>query len=172
MFSFFNTVYGEYEKKIYDFSIKSISEEILDLSKYENKIILIVNVASKCGFTQQYTDLQSLYEKYKDRGLIILGVPSNQFGEQEPGSNSEIKDFCETNFNVSFPMSEKINVLGKESHPFYKWAKSNHGKAAIPKWNFHKIIVGKNGKVADTFSSITKPMSKKFINSIEEIIKN
>ena len=170
MFSFFNTVYGEYEKKIYDFSIKSISEEILDLSKYENKIILIVNVASKCGFTQQYTDLQSLYEKYKDRGLIILGVPSNQFGEQEPGSNSEIKDFCETNFNITFPMTSKFDVKGDNAHPIFLWAKKNYGKSAVPKWNFHKILINRNGTIEKTYSSFTNPMSKTMINKIEEIL--
>ena len=123
----------------------------------------MVNVASKCGFTKQYNDLQSLYEKYSEKGFIVLGVPSNQFGGQEPGSDEEIKNFCETNFNISFPMTEKLDVIGSNAHPFFKWAKENHGKSAVPKWNFHKIIIGKNGKVTDTFASITKPSSKRFI---------
>jgi len=172
MFGIFsNNVSANYTELAYDFQFKSIDGKIINLNNYQNKVLVVVNVASRCGFTNQYDDLQKLWISYKDKDLIVIGVPTNDF-KQEPGSNTDIKDFCETNFNVSFPMSEKINVLGNESHPFYKWAKSNHGKAAIPKWNFHKIIIGKNGKVADTFSSITKPMSKKFINSIEEIIKN
>ena len=103
--------------------------------------------------------------------MVVIGVPSNNF-KQEPGSNKEIKDFCETNFNIDFPMSEKVDVIGNNAHPFFKWAKDNHGKSAIPKWNFHKIIIGKNGKVVDTFSSITNPSSKKFLSSIENQIKN
>ena len=91
---------------------------------------------------------------------------------QEPGSNKDIKDFCETNFNIDFPMTEKMDVIGGNAHPFFKWAKENHGRSAVPKWNFHKIIIGRDGKVADTFASITKPSSKKFVNLIEEEIKN
>ena len=108
---------------------------------------------------------------YKEKNVVVLGVPTNNF-KQEPGSNKEIKDFCETNFNISFPMTEKIDVIGNNAHPFFIWAKENHGKSAIPKWNFHKIIIGKDGKVADTFSSITKPSSQKFIKLIEKEIKN
>ena len=103
--------------------------------------------------------------------MIVIGVPTNDF-KQEPASNSDIKDFCEQNFNIDFPMSEKINVLGKKAHPFYNWAKNNHGKSAIPKWNFHKIIIGKKGKIVDTFASITNPSSSRFINFIEDQIKN
>jgi len=102
--------------------------------------------------------------------LVILGVPSNQFGGQEPGSNNEIKDFCETNFNITFPMTTKIDVKGENAHPIYLWAKENFGNAAVPKWNFHKILINKQGKIVDTYSSFTKPMSKKLINKIEEIL--
>ena len=109
-------------------------------------------------------------EKYNDKGLIVLGVPSNQFGGQEPGSNKEIKDFCETNFNITFPMTEKYDVKGKNAHPIYLWAKENYGNSAVPKWNFHKILINKDGKIEDTFSSFTEPMSKKIINKIEEIL--
>ena len=140
------------------------------MSDYKDKVIVIVNVASRCGYTPQYEDLQSLWSKYKDKNLVVIGVPTNNF-RQEPGSNKEIKDFCETNFGINFPMTEKLNVIGKDSHPFYKWAKRDFGIGAIPKWNFHKIIIGKDGKVADTFSSITKPSSKKFLNIIENLIK-
>ena len=141
------------------------------MSDYKNKVLVIVNVASRCGYTPQYNDLQSLWSEYKDKDVVVIGVPTNNF-KQEPGSNKEIKDFCETNFGINFPMSEKVDVIGKNAHPFYKWAKKNHGIAAIPKWNFHKIIIGKNGKVVDTFASFTKPSSKKFINLIKKEIKN
>ena len=134
-------------------------------------MIVVVNVASQCGFTSQYEDMQTLWEEYQPKGMVMLGVPSNDFGKQEPGTNKEIKNFCEAKFGITFPMTEKVSVKGENAHPFYLWAKENHGKSSIPKWNFHKIIVGKNGKIADTFSSITKPTSKKFIKSLEEIIK-
>ena len=159
-------------KKLYDIEIESINGEIISLSKYKGKTIFLVNVASNCGFTKQYTDLQNLWEKYREKDLIVIGVPSNQFGGQEPGSNKEIKDFCETNFGINFPMSEKTDVIGSNAHPFYKWAKSDYGIGAIPKWNFHKIIIAKNGKIADTFASFTKPSSKKFLDAIEKEIKN
>jgi len=170
MFSFFNTGNAEYEKIFFDFDIKDINEEKLDLSTYKNKTVLLVNVASNCGFTKQYSELQELYEKYKDKGLIVLGVPSNQFGGQEPGSNNQIKDFCETNFNITFPMTGKFDVKGKNAHPIYMWANENHGKSSIPKWNFHKILINKEGKVEETYASFTKPMSKKLIKKIEEIL--
>ena len=171
MFGLFNNASANYTKLAYDFHFNSINGKIIKLKDFEDKVIVIVNVASRCGFTNQYNDLQKLWTTYQDKGLIVLGIPTNDF-KQEPGSNSDIKDFCETNFNISFPMSEKTNVIGSNSHPFFKWAKENHGKSAIPKWNFHKIIIGKDGKVADTFSSITSPSSKRFINSINKIIKN
>ena len=110
-----------------------------------------------------------MWSEYKSKDLVVLGVPTNNF-RQEPGNNKEIKNFCETNFGITFPMTEKINVIGNNSHPFYKWARKDYGIGAIPKWNFHKIIIGKDGKVAETFSSITKPSSKKFIKVIENLI--
>ena len=141
----------------------------MNLADYENKVLVVVNVASRCGFTPQYSDLQKVWEDYKDKDVIIIGVPTNNF-KQEPGSNKEIKDFCETNFNINFPMTEKIDVIGKNAHPFFKWARENYGNGAIPKWNFHKIIIGKDGKVANTFSSITRPSSEKFRKAIEKLI--
>ena len=131
---------------------------------------MIVNVASKCGFTNQYNELQKLFDLYKDKGLIVLGVPSNQFGGQEPDKENEIKKFCETNFNITFPMTSKYDVKGENAHPIYLWAKNSYGKSSIPKWNFHKILINKNGKVEDTFASFTGPMSKKIIKKIEEIL--
>jgi glutathione peroxidase len=136
----------------------------------KNKTVLLVNVASNCGFTKQYTELQELYDKYSEKGLVVLGVPSNQFGGQEPGNNNEIKNFCETNFNITFPMTTKTDVKGENAHPIYLWAKENHGNSAIPKWNFHKILINKQGKIEETYSSFTKPMSDKIIKKLEEIL--
>ena len=140
-----------------------------NLKDYKEKVIVIVNVASRCGFTNQYEDLQKLWSNYQDQNLVVIGVPTNNF-KQEPGSNKEIKDFCETTFGIDFPMTEKTDVIGDNAHPFYKWAKDNYGKSAIPKWNFHKILINKEGNVEDTFASFTKPMSKKLIKSIENIL--
>ena len=170
MFSFFNKVDAKYKKLFFELNIKDISGEELNLSVFKGKTVLLVNVASKCGFTKQYGDLQSLYEKYKDQGLVVVGVPSNQFGGQEPGSNKEIKDFCETNFNITFPMTDKVDVKGENVHKLYLWAKENHGSSTVPKWNFHKILINKEGKVEDTFNSFVKPLSKKIIEKIELIL--
>jgi len=171
MFSFFNKSLANNSQLAYEFQFKSLDGELIKLSDYKNKVIVVVNVASRCGFTKQYDDLQNLWTNYQDKDLIVIGIPTNDF-KQEPASNADIKDFCEQNFNINFPMTEKNNVLGNDAHPFYKWAKNNYGKAAVPKWNFHKIIIGKDGKVADTFASITNPSSKRFVNFIEEQIKN
>jgi glutathione peroxidase len=170
MISFFNTGNAKYDKIFFDFDIKDINEETFALKNLKDKTVLLVNVASNCGFTKQYSELQELYDKYSKKGLVVLGVPSNQFGGQEPGSNNEIKDFCETNFNITFPMTIKIDVKGENAHPIYLWAKENFGNAAVPKWNFHKILINKDGKIEDTYSSFTKPMSKKLTSKIEEIL--
>ncbi len=162
-------VKGE-EKLIYDYNIKSINGEKIDFSIFKGKTILLVNVASNCGFTKQYNDLQKLWENYKNKNLIVFGVPSNQFGGQEPGTNDEIKNFCEKNFNINFPISEKYDVKGENAHQIYKWAKDTFGNSAIPKWNFHKILIGKNGKVHKTYASFTNPMSNKIIKEIENIL--
>ena len=170
MISFFNTGNANYDKIFFDFDIKDINEENFALKNLKDKAVLLVNVASNCGFTKQYAELQELYEKYSEKGLVVLGVPSNQFGGQEPGSNNEIKDFCETNFNITFPMTTKIDVKGENAHPIYLWAKENYGNAAVPKWNFHKILINRQGKIEDTYSSFTKPVSKKLTSKIEEIL--
>ena len=170
MFSFFSKGNAQYDQLATSFSFKSVDGEIIDLKDYNNKVIVVVNVASRCGFTNQYEDLQKLWSNYKMKDLVIIGVPSNNF-RQEPGTNKEIKDFCETTFGIDFPITEKNDVIGDNAHPFFLWAKENYGSKAIPKWNFHKIIIGKNGKVADTFASITNPSSAKFISAIEEELK-
>ena len=171
MFSFFSNLSAQYTNLAYEYTFDGIDGNKINLDNYKNKIIVIVNVASRCGYTPQYEGLQNLYTNYKDKNLVVIGVPTNNF-KQEPGSNKEIKDFCETNFGINFPIAEKTNVIGKNAHPFYKWAKENYGIGAIPKWNFHKIIIGKNGKVIDTFASFTKPTSNKFLKTIEKEIKN
>ena len=157
------------EKSFFDFSINLINGEKLELSKFSGNVVLLVNTASYCGFTKQYDDLQELWDTYKENKVIILGVPSNSFN-QEMETNKEIKNFCEAKFGISFPMTEKVKVKGSEAHEFYKWANKNYGKNAVPKWNFHKIIIGKNGKIFDTFSSMTKPTSGKFVKVIEEAL--
>ena len=170
MFSFFNKGISDNSKNFYDLKINSIDGNEINLSKFKGKTILVVNVASKCGFTKQYDDLQELYETYQKKGLIVLGIPSNQFGGQEPGSENEIKNFCETNFNITFPMTSKSDVKGKNAHPIYLWAIDTHGKSSIPKWNFHKILINKSGNIEETYASFTNPMSKKIIKKIEEIL--
>ena len=169
MFSFFIKASASNEGTAYDYSFNGIDGDLIQLNKYKNKVIVVVNVASRCGYTPQYNGLQTLWTDYKNKDLVVIGVPTNNF-RQEPGSNEEIKNFCETNFAISFPMTEKVNVIGSKSHPFFKWAKNSYGIRAIPKWNFHKIIIGKNGKIVQTFSSITKPTSKKFLKVIENLI--
>ena len=169
MIFFSSSSNAKYEKVFYDFSIKSINGEMINLSKYKNNVILLVNVASYCGFTKQYDELQQLWDLYKEKGLIVLGVPSNSFN-QEKSNDADVKEFCEVNFNINFPLTTITEVKGKNSHEIFKWAKENHGKSAVPKWNFHKILINKEGKIEDTFASMTKPMSKKIIKAIENIL--
>ena len=158
-----------YDKVLYDFKIESLSGEIIDLNKFKNKVVLITNTASYCGFTKQYSDLQKLWQKYKEEGLIVLGVPSNSFN-QEKSNEKDVKDFCEVNFNINFPMTKITEVKGDDAHEIFKWAKKNYGKSAVPKWNFHKILINKKGKVEDTFASFTNPMSNKITSKIESLL--
>ena len=157
-------------KTAYDFSFQSIEGEELPLSEFKGKAVLVVNTASYCGFTKQYNDLQALWESYQDKGLIVLGVPSNDFGRQEPGTENKIKEFCEVNFNINFPMTEKSVVKGDNAHPFYKWAKQEFGFMAAPKWNFHKYLIDKEGNLADWFATTTNPTSAKMKKRIESIL--
>ena len=169
---FGNETNAKYEKLAYEFSFNDLDGSNINLSEFKNKVIVIINVASQCGFTNQYEDMQKIWEKYQKNDLILIGVPSNDFGNQEPGSSKEIKNFCESKFGITFLMTEKVSVKGDSAHPFFLWAKKNHGKTAVPKWNFHKIIIDKSGKVAETFSSITNPSSNKFISSLEKLLKS
>jgi len=170
MFSFFEKADAKYERLFFDLNIKDINNDNLNLKQFKGKTVLLVNVASKCGFTKQYSDLQMLYDQYKTKGLIIIAVPSNQFGGQEPGTNKEIKDFCETNFNITFPITNKVDVKGENVHELYFWAKKNYGNSAIPKWNFHKILINKHGKIEETFNSYTGPLSKKIIKKLDYLL--
>ncbi len=171
IFSLISNLNASYDKLAYEFSFRGIDGKLINLASYKNKVIVVVNVASRCGYTPQYKDLQQLWINYKEKDLVVIGVPTNNF-KQEPGTNTDIKKFCESTYGINFPLAEKTNVIGSNAHPFYVWARKNHGIGAIPKWNFHKIIVSKNGKISDTFASFTKPTSKKFINLIEEEIRN
>ena len=169
MIFFKNSVSANYEKIFYDFKMESITGEVIDFKNYKNKVVLVVNTASYCGFTKQYDELQELWDLYKAKGLIVLGVPSNSFN-QEKKTNSEVKEFCEVNFNINFPLTNITEVKGSNAHELFQWAKNNYGKSAVPKWNFHKILINKEGKVEDTFASFTRPMSKKIISKLNQIL--
>ena len=153
----------------YDFSFKKIDGSgPINLSDYRGKVIMVVNSASLCGFTKQYSELEELYKKYKDKGFVLIAVPSNDFGGQEPKSNSEIANFCEVNFGITFPISEKVRVQSKTSHPFFIWTRSKLGFLSGPKWNFYKYLIGPDGELIEWFSSLTSPSSNKITNMIEK----
>ena len=164
-----NLAKAEYEKTLFDFKIQKITGETINFKDYKNKVILIVNTASYCGFTKQYSELQDLWDKYKTKGLVVVGVPSNSFN-QEKNKDEEVKTFCNVNFNIDFPLTTITNVRGDNAHEIFKWAKKNYGSSAVPKWNFYKILVNKEGKIDDTFSSFTKPMSNKITSKIESLL--
>ena len=153
---------------INDIIVKDINKNEVNMSDYNGKVLLIVNVASRCGFTKQYQGLQAIYEKYKDQGFEVLGFPCNDFGGQEPGSNEEIKEFCSLNFNVTFPMFDKVTVLGDDKEPLFDVLTNNPntGQSNI-KWNFEKFIIDREGNVVERFRSATKPESEKIISAIE-----
>ena len=154
------------EKVFHDFTIESISGETINLSDYKSKVVLLVNTASKCGFTPQYSGLQKIYERYKNDGLIVLGIPTNDFN-QELSKDSDVKEFCEIRFGVEFPMSSIQPIRGENAHPIYKWIKSNVSVIGQPRWNFHKYLIGKDGKIINWFSSMTSPTSEGLVNQIE-----
>ena len=154
---------------LYNIKIKSLQGNPINFSDFKNKYILFVNVASKCGFTPQYEDLETLSATYKEN-LVVIGVPCNQFGKQEPGNASEIEEFCEINYGVSFLMTEKIDVKGEYQHPLYAWLTTkslNGNKSSSVKWNFQKYLVDKNGELIDYYFSITNPKSSKIINHLK-----
>ncbi len=155
----------------YDFSFKTLmGQEPLPLSNFKGKVVMIVNTASECGFTPQYEGLQTLYDAYKDKGFVVIGVPSNDFGGQEPGSNETIAEFCKLNYGVTFPMASKEVVSGKDAHPFYLWAKEKLGFGTAPKWNFHKYLIDQNGALVDYYNSTTAPDADKVKKRVEELL--
>lgn len=141
----------------YDFSFKTIDGAPLPMTAFKGKAVLVVNVASQCGLTPQYAGLEELWKAKKDKGLVVLGVPANNFGAQEPGTEGEIKTFCETRFGVDFPMTAKEDVIGTSAHPMYKWLAGELGEDAAPKWNFHKYLIAKDGTIAGVFGPRTTP---------------
>ena len=154
-------------KFAYDFEFHTIEGGHLPLETYRDKVVLVVNTASQCGLTPQYDGLEKLYSDYRDQGLVVLGVPCNQFAGQEPGTEAEIKDFCETKFNIDFPLTAKADVKGDTAHPFYKWAKDVLGEPAEPVWNFHKILVGKDGKLIRAFGPRTEPLDDEVVGAVK-----
>lgn len=159
-------------KSVHDFTLKNIDGQEIKLDTYKGKITLIVNVASRCGYTPQYEGLQAIYSKYKDQGFVVLGFPANNFGSQEPGSNEEIKSFCSLKYNVTFPMFAKISVKGADIHPLYQYLTSNEaGFGGDVQWNFGKFLVDKNGKVIARFASGDDPEGSKVTQAIEQALK-
>jgi glutathione peroxidase len=154
-------------KFAYDFEFHTIDGAPLPLETYRDKVMLVVNTASQCGLTPQYEGLEKLYSDNKDQGLLVLGVPCNQFAGQEPGTEAEIKHFCETKFNIDFPLTAKADVKGDTAHPFYKWAKDVLGEPAEPVWNFHKILVGKDGKLIRAFGPRTEPLDDEVVGAVK-----
>ena len=151
----------------YDYSFKTIDGAPMPLSGYRGKVMLVVNTASYCGLTPQYEGLEALYRRFRDQGLVVIGVPANDFGRQEPGTAQEIKSFCTTRFAVDFPLASKEQVIGGEAHPFYKWAVAELGEDAAPKWNFHKYLIGKDGSIAGVFSSRVAPDAPDLVAAVE-----
>jgi glutathione peroxidase len=151
----------------FDFDFKALQGGDLDLAQYRGKAVLVVNVASACGFTPQYKGLEKLWQDYRDRGLVVLGVPSNDFGAQEPGSAAEIQQFCERNFGVDFPLTEKVAVTGAGAHPLYKWFEAKLGDDGRPRWNFHKYLIAPDGHVVAGFSSKVAPDDAKLLKAID-----
>ena len=151
----------------HSFSFDGLTGDAVALSDFAGKAVLVVNTASRCGFTPQYEGLQALWSQYRDRGLVVLGVPANDFGRQEPGTAEEIADFCEVNFGIDFPMADKTVVVGADRHPFYAWAEQALGDAGVPKWNFHKILIGADGMAVAAFPSRTAPDSRELKSAVE-----
>lgn len=154
----------------YDYDFTAIDGSALPMTTFKDKVVLVVNVASKCGLTPQYDGLEQLYRDYRDQGLVVLGVPCNQFAGQEPGTEADIQEFCRTNFGVDFPMTSKVDVKGDDAHPFYKWAVGQVGEPAEPVWNFHKLLVGKDGSLINVFGPRTTPDDAELKAAIEEAL--
>ncbi len=160
---------------LHEFSLKNISGKTIDLSEYKGKVVLVVNVASYCGYTKQYVSLERLYNTFKDKGLVVIGIPSNDFGEQEPGTDEEIMQFCSTTYNVTFPMYSKVVVKGDDKAPLYKWLTSGDGdatRAGEVGWNFEKFLVGKDGRLVQRFATRMDPMAAEITTAVEAALTN
>ncbi len=168
---FFSTKTISSDKSFHDFSIESISGDKITLAEYKNKVVLLVNTASQCGFTPQYAGLQKIYDRYKNDGFVVLGVPSDDF-KQELSSDDEVKKFCEIRYGVNFPLTSIQKIKGENAHPLYKWISSNTSVIGQPRWNFHKYLIGKDGKVVNWFSSMTSPTSEGLLNQVEKALYN
>jgi len=158
------------EQTAYPYTFVTAEGGQLPLTSFAGNAVLIVNTASECGFTPQYKALQSLYARYRDRGLVVLGVPCNDFGAQEPANESEILAFCRSQFEVEFPLTEKVRVKGKDAHPFYVWAARELGTIAKPRWNFHKYLVASDGQLVNWFSTPTSPLASRVIKAVEKAL--
>jgi glutathione peroxidase len=154
----------------HDFTFSGIDNKPIDMKQYKGHPVLVVNVASFCGFTPQYTELQKLHETYGPKGLVVLGVPSNDFGAQEPKTEAEIAKFCETNYGVTFPMTAKQKVVGMDAHGLYQWIGGEAGEGALPKWNFHKYLIDKDGKLAGSWPSKVSPTSSEITGPIDMML--
>jgi len=158
------------ESNAHGFSFSTIDGAPLPLDRFRGKPVLVVNTASFCGYTPQYTDLETLHQRYAGRGLIVLGVPSNDFGAQEPGTATEIKQFCSMNYHVTFPLAAKEHVLGPEAHPLYRWIEAELGDAGVPRWNFHKYLIALDGSLAGAWPSAVKPLAPEIVEEIERLL--
>jgi glutathione peroxidase len=154
----------------YRFNFVSIDGEPLPLAAWRGRPVLVINTASFCGYTPQYRDLEAVWQRYRDRGLVVLGVPSNDFGRQEPGSAGEIKQFCASNYSVDFPLAEKCRVIGGDAHPFYRWVAESLGEAGTPRWNFHKYLVGPDGQLAGAWPAQVAPTDARITGEIERLL--
>ena len=154
----------------FEFEFQTITGEALPLSRFEGKPVLIVNTASRCGFTPQYRELQGLWERYRARGFAVVGVPSNDFGAQEPGTEQEIASFCEVNYSITFPLTAKQQVVGAEAHPFYRWVSDVAGEDARPRWNFHKYLIGPSGELVNIYPSKVSPLDAALMAEIERLL--
>ncbi len=151
----------------HSFTFKSIDGGSLPLANFRGKTLLLVNTASQCGFTSQYAALQDLWRTYRERGLVVLALPSDDFGGQEPGTSAQIKQFCTTNFDIDFPMTDKVRIKGDDAHPYYRWVASQ-GQLKMPRWNFHKHLIDADGNLVEWFAPTTRPNAPKLINAIEK----
>jgi len=158
------------EEGAHAFAFASIEGAPLPLARFRGKPLLVVNTASFCGYTPQYAELETLYERYRDRGLAVLGVPSNDFGEQEPGTAAEIASFCTTRYRVQFPLTEKVHVVGASAHPLYRWIESELGEGGTPRWNFHKYLIAPDGSLAGAWPSSVKPLAPEIVEEIERLL--